>query len=153
MNDEDDLVGVIKTVLDEQYDTTLLFCNSQTSLLNATTASLTPTPKEKRQYHDVLEDYSTSLRRVQDHWQRLQDLGQQLDNVDRLRRVAVVYHDHVARTDRVLRTVQQAGGGVWSTYGISLVPNDSETVTVGLATLRASIDSVLLVLKPYLKKD
>ena len=32
MEDELDLVQVVKTVLDEQYDATLLFCNCQMSL-------------------------------------------------------------------------------------------------------------------------
>ena len=150
--DEFDL-SEVQTVLETQYDATVAFCNAQTSLLNATT------PSSRKQegdgaLHDALDEYSTCLRRVQRHWERLQQMEQTLQTMSECRRLWAVYKSHVERTERVLQTVQHAGGGgVWSSHGVPLAGvNDSNTVTVALATLRASIDAVREVLLLYLKE-
>lgn len=152
---EIDLKDVL-TILDEQYDVTLEFCNAQTALLNAISPTLPPTadaPATKRHLLERLVDkYNTCLRRVQDHRDNLQEMKVLLqNNKSKFRRVvAVACKEHAERSQRVLATVQRAGGGVWSSpHGIALSANDSDTVTVALATLRASIDALRDVLKSY----
>jgi len=135
-------------VLNEQYDVTIAFCNAQTRLLNASTPSAQHSPG----LHNSLDEYASYLRGVQGNWQRLQNVQESLCDFPEYRRVATLYKAHVERTQRVLQTVQRAGGGVYSPQGISFAINDNETVTVALATLRASIDSVRDVLSIYLKE-
>lgn len=150
--DPSPLLRNVQTVLKDQYDVTLSFCNAQTSLLNAiapstqTLISGVPT---------ILQDeYTVCLQRLQALWQQMQDLEVRLQQVSAYRRVATVYKDHVERTQRVLLTVQRAGGGVWSSsHGIPLTTNDGDTVTVALATLRASIETVQDVLSMYLNDE
>uniref|UniRef100_A0A7S3KXU5 Uncharacterized protein n=1 Tax=Amphora coffeiformis TaxID=265554 RepID=A0A7S3KXU5_9STRA len=141
------LLHVLK-VLNDQYEVTIAFCNAQTSLLNASTPSAQPSPG----LPNSLDEYASCLRNVQDNWQQLQNLQNRLQDVSEYRCVETLYKAHVERTQRVLRTVQRAGGGVYSLQGISVTSNDSETVTVGLATLRASIDTIRDVLCMYLKE-
>ena len=143
MTQQPDLLK-LQQVLDAQYDVTVSFCNAQTSLWNATRSGAS--------LHHTLGEYNACLHRVQGNWERLQQMQEIMQTTPDYRRIWTVYKAHVERTKRVLQTVQRAGGGVWSSQGVPLGTNDSDTVTVGLATLRASIDSVREVLVLYLKE-
>lgn len=184
-------------IIDEQYDVTIAFCNSQTSLLNASSSAATvmhnnrtPTSvhdddDDNNHYplHRILEDYDKCLKRVQENFRALQKIGAGLrprrgeslgsddhrnksnnnnnpqkelaSSSSSFRRVETVWKAHVERTQRILMTVQRAGGGTWSSssYGIPLSNNDSDTVTVALATLRASVETVRDALMPLLPRE
>lgn len=140
----------VQLLVNEQYDLTVSFCNAQTSLLNAAAA---PAAAKQQHHASLVDEYSTCLRRVQDNWIKLKSKRDKMQNISELRRVWTVYQAHVARTERVLLTVQRSGGGVWTTHGLSLSLNDSDTVTVALATLRASVEDVQQVLSMYVKKE
>ena len=147
----------IQKVLTEQYDVTVSFCNAQTSLLNSTARSNHNSTADhhgvQEEIHRCLDDYISALRNVQTNFTEIRKVEKTMRNVPHFRRLWSVFKEHTDRTLRVLRTVQQAGGGVWSSYhGISLSQNDSDTVTVALATLRASIDSMREVLTAYVKE-
>ena len=150
-NDSDVLLREVQSLVNEQFDLTVSFCNAQTSLLNAA-ASQDDNDNARRQ-EILLDEYSASLRKVQDHWVKLQDANEKLAAIPAYRRVSTVYKAHTERTERILLTVQRSGGGVWTPNGISLSPNDSDTVTVALATLRASVDSVRDVVSLHVRKE
>jgi hypothetical protein len=151
--DDFDFHLMAKTV-EEQYDVTLEFCNAQTELLNIQNPSAQGAgSSEGRPPHRILQDYDTRVRRVQEHRVQLESIKDSLQHgLPQYRLVFAVYQAHVERTRRVLQTVQQAGGGVWSSHGLSLAVNDSDTVTVALTTLRASVQTVRDALAPHLAK-
>ena len=135
----------VRQLLEVQYEATVSFCNAQTNVLNTMATS------SKMRHRDeglliVLEEYNSSLRKVQENWVEIQKLQEVLSSVDSYRPIWLVYKAHVDRTRRVLQTVQGAGGGIWSCHGIPLSSSDIDVVTLGLATLRASIDTVTQVL-------
>jgi hypothetical protein len=148
--------NLLAKTVEEQYDVTLEFCNAQTEVLNIGTSSPlgNTAPVRGRPPHRILQDYNTRVRRVQEHRVQLELLQASLqEGLPQYRLVFAVYQAHVERTRRVLQTVQQAGGGVWSSHGLSLADNnDSDTVTVALTTLRASVETVRDALAPHLAK-
>lgn len=149
--DFDALFREVQSLVNEQYDLTVSFCNAQTSLLNA--AASKDDDDNARHQEILLDEYSASLRKVQGHWFKLQQSNKKLAAIPAYRRVSTDYKAHTERTERILLTVQRSGGGVWTSHGISLSPNDSDTVTVALATLRASVDAVRDVVSLYVRKE
>ena len=159
INDDNvDLLREVQGLVNQQYDLTVSFCNAQTSLLNTQAAAATRDDDDDDDDDDsnqevLLDNYATCLRKVQEHWIQLQGAAERMRTNAQGRRVWTVYEAHVARTERVLLTVQRSGGGVWTSHGISLSTNDSNAVTVALATLRASVDTVREILSLYLPKE
>ena len=153
INDDNvDLLREVQGLVNQQYDLTVSFCNAQTSLLYTQAAAATRDDDDSNQ-EVLLDNYATCLRKVQEHWIQLQGAAERMRTNAQGRRVWTVYEAHVSRTERVLLTVQRSGGGVWTSHGISLSTNDSNAVTVALATLRASVDTVREILSLYLPKE
>lgn len=121
----------IVEMLQQQYDSMERFANAQARLLNVSSTHAASTGVQS----DDLDDAISSLYDVQ---HRLRSNLKQLEQEETFRKL---YPKHVTLSQRVAQTI--SNNPSWRTNGLpSHTKGITETNTVALATLRASIERI-----------